>query len=321
MAGVHVIPEESPFDIPDYVRAQMADAENSPLEPLHRAALWDGIPLRKAGKAPKGSFYGNNAESLDHVPRMARYLQVGPGVDLTPLAEMPLEYLSVWNPGDRYLPILRGLKSLRYLALGGASQAAVDAVASLTSVEAVVMTDARKVDSVRGVTGLPRLEWLALSDVRPLSRLDDLVEARHLRGLGLGGAMWTAMKVDTLAPLGALSELEVLKLVNVRVADGSLAPIAKLSALRELGIPNFFKLEEYARIAAALPNVNAHWLSGFFGGDSPEHPKGVACKKCKSPTVSTLGKPIKYLCPACDSDKVEKHRARWRALVEAARRG
>jgi hypothetical protein len=234
---------------------------------------------------------------------------------------MPLEYLCVWSPAERYLPILSGLKTLRYLYLGNASQAAVDAFGSVTTIEDLVLVDARNVDSVRALTSLPRLEWLALSDPRPLDRLDDLAAAQRLRGLGVGGGMWNAMKVDTLAPLAELPELEVLQMVNLRVADGSLAPVARLRRLRDLGIPNFYRLEEFARVAAALPNVNAHWLNGFFGEGSPADPKGSPCKKCQKPTLTTLGKPTKYLCPDCDAEKVQKHEARWRSLVDAARSG
>jgi len=89
--------------------------------------------------------------------------------------------------------------------------------------------------------------------LEPLRALD------QLRFLWLSGTMWTAMRVDSLAPLGPLSRLERLILSNVRVRDRRLAPLLGLSRLTEIRLPKFFPAEEVAALRRAFPSAKGPW--------------------------------------------------------------
>src|SRR5262249_28773183 len=137
------------------------------------------------------------------------------------------------------------------------------------------------------------------------------------------GGIWSTLKIPSLAPLLRLPNLRYLMLSNVRPADRTLRPLARLRHLRRLELPNFFEVEEFARLAADLPEASGHGLSPFFTEartDSHGEP-AFPCKQCGSSKVMMTGKPAVLLCSGCDSAKIAKRVRRWEVAYAAQASG
>jgi len=130
------------------------------------------------------------------------------------------------------------------------------------------------------------------------------------------------VNVPSLAPLACPKGLPRLELANVRAVDGSLAPLAALQGLEVLFVDGHgFEVEEYARLAAGLPNARGARLDclnpllskpAYDAEGNARYP----CPKCKRPRVLLTGKGTRMSSLICDAKRVEKHIARW----DAARR-
>ena len=75
------------------------------------------------------------------------------------------------------------------------------------------------------------MRWLGLENINRVRDLGPVGSLRQLEGLSLEGSMWSTWRVSTLQPLGSLTGLRYLSLVNLRSDDATLEP---LFALRHL---------------------------------------------------------------------------------------
>ena len=165
---------------------------------------------------------------------------------------------------------------------------------------------------------LPALRTIYLDDMKRVD-LATLPHLPNVTGFHLGGGMWSTLKVDSLEPLTRLPGLRYLRLSNVRPIDGQLRPLGNLVALKELTLPNFFEVEETARLANALPNVVSNTLRPVFlpFDSDPPSSSPYRCKSCGGIRYMMTGKPAAMLCPVCDATKYQRRVARW----EIARAG
>lgn len=165
---------------------------------------------------------------------------------------------------------------------------------------------------------LPALRTIYLEDMKRI----DLTTLPHLpdvTGLHLGGGMWSPLEVDSLEPLTRLPRLRYLRLSNVRPSDGQLRPLRGLRELREIYLPNFFELEEVARLAGTFPNAVSNTLTPVFGLREGALPVSAThlCPKCGGMREMMTGKPASLLCPVCDASKYQRRIARWEAARSA----
>jgi hypothetical protein len=239
-----------------------------------------------------------------------------------------------------HLGRLRNLERLQALWANPASPALFEACARAPALRAIYVTHFKRLDTV-AIAGAPRLEHLMLgwaprlvdlSFLRDLPALrtiyledmkrvdlSTLPELPEVTGLHLGGGMWSALDVESLEPLTRLPALRHLRLSNVRPRDGGLRALTQLRALRELHLPNFFELEEVARLAGSLPSPVRDSLSPVFmtwqGGSSAS--EAFRCPTCGGLRDMMTGKPSALLCPTCDAAKYRRRVTRW----EIARAG
>lgn len=158
---------------------------------------------------------------------------------------------------------------------------------------------------------LPSLRTLCLDSMKRID-LSTLPELPNITGLHIDGGMWSTLKVDSLEPLLRLPNLRYLRLVNVRPVDGRLQPLSQLSELREIYLPNFFDLEEVARLAGAFPTALSNTLTPVFAPREPgQLSTRFVCDRCGGAREMMTGKPAVRLCPDCDSAKYQKRIARW----------
>src|SRR5690606_18312498 len=181
---------------------------------------------------------------------------------------------------------IHGLGSDAYLDLDGAGV-----------LRHLLLSQAPEVRDLSFLERLPSLRTLYLDDLRSMD-LETLPELPLLTGLHLSGGTWRPMTPSSLEPLARLPGLTYLRIVNVRPANGSLEPIGHMSALRELFLPNLFAMEEFARLAAALPGVRSNVSTPFFGasdGEVPTLPLS-ACPQCGGARARLTGRPSGNVC-------------------------
>ncbi len=317
------------FDLPSETRTTIEEASTQGHPPwsfINKARFVDGASVRKSEGADAGSFFGLAADTLDAVPAKARFLAIsGRAPDFRNLQHFPeLEIVQVYDRvTEREIAVLAQMRSLRMLSLSYIRALDADPLGKLINLVHLHCDDAPKLKRLQFLQALPRLRTLWLEHVRNLTELSEIGRLTQLCGLVLAGSVWTAMRVRSLQPLSEMLRLQQLHLVNVRVDDGSLAPLTYLTNLRQLRVPNWFRTAEFATLAAFLPTTEGPFHSPWFVEPQPlDEATYSACKRCgRYSRGMTLGKPVKHLCPKCDAEKVAKVFLQWETLVAAVRPG
>ena len=190
----------------------------------------------------------------------------------------------------------------------GCRQEHFDALVPRLDVERLQFYDMRVLD-LGAIRAVPSLRHLALRwntklvDLQPLAGLtlvtlvlDDTPRAKDLTPLAalteleeleFGGGVWTRNTAATLAPLAALPRLRELSLWNLKVEEGGLRPLAGCRALRRLELSNQFETEDYAYLAARLPEVEAGRLAPYTRLATPITDKDVMITGKRKPLLSS----------------------------------
>ncbi len=219
------------------------------------------------------------------VPVNAKYLLVGAThQDLSRLSGFPsLENLKLFC-GDEALSSLPEMPRLRRLWISSAARI------PLTSLEPLYK--------------VPNLERLILHHVPMLYSLDPitvLVELKDLLIENSPGSVTKLHELDSLLPLVSLRSLERLELRGIRVREQGLRPLENMTWLQTLVVNNHFEIEEFARLAAALPKAQGFCLQ-------PSAPSGIQCERCQAEKVMLIGRTRpQFACPQCQTKHVTKH--------------
>ena len=72
----------------------------------------------------------------------------------------------------------------------------------------------------------------------------------------MDGSMWTTQRVETLAPIGQLSDLKFLSIVNLRAADKTLRPLFALQKLETFWSAQWWDPEEVEELHARNPRLS-----------------------------------------------------------------
>lgn len=277
----------------------------------------DGLRAADAGERPPFELTTAGrplSDDLAALPADAEYVAMtGKTKSLSRLAGAP-DLMAVWatGPTPALVRALATVPRLRALSLYEIGKTDLAPVADAQSVEHLLISWAPHLVDLSWLARLPRLKTLYLNDLRRTD-LDTHPHLPNLQALYIGGGMWSALKVASFAPLRRVPNLGYLYLSNVKPADGSLEPLAALTRLRELLLPNFFEVEECARLAAALPGVEGPILRPIFleaSVDADGRPV-FPCKSCGGPKLMLTGRPASQLCPMCDAARIAKRVSRW----------
>lgn len=230
---------------------------------------------------------------------------------------------------------LEEITSLKRLWCFDLDRKSLDCVADARSLEALYVETVRGTDlsplsrlsrlttlSVDSCSRETTAEWASrlqalnafrIVNLKSLNDLSAIGTLSSLNALMISGGMWSKMKVRSFRPLGRLSGLKFLGLLSLRVDDGSLEPLQTLDNLVELSLAgNLASWDEYARLAAALPNTECHWFKPFV-----EFSAGT-CDRCgQSDQVMFTGKRQPTLCRSCDVVKVDKLVERFEKISQS----
>lgn len=248
--------------------------------------------------------------------------------DLSEIEDAP-EYIACYGKAKN-LERIPDIASLRRLWISGVNPAQFEIVARCAQIEILVVHDLRvaemaslarlqnlttlliwsntKTTTLEPLGALGRLEHLALENFSKVRDIEPLVPLEALRTLSLEGSIYTPMRLETLAPLARMPSLVELRLLNVRVEDASLEPIASLRALEELSLGNLYAMEEFARLAALMPATGCRLFE-------PHITSGQACKECGDTLLMPTGKGARFVCPSCAPEKVRAHQEAFRKSV------
>jgi hypothetical protein len=158
-----------------------------------------------------------------------------------------------------FLDEIAAMPALEMLSLQRVTAINLQPLARLLRLRRLIVRDATRVVDLEWTRALT-LESLALENLKSVCSLEPLADQHGLRGLGVEGAMWTAMRVHSLEPLRNLERLEYLFLTNLRVRDGLLRPLHGLTRLRFLQCARYYADGEFALLATARPDLQGNWL-------------------------------------------------------------
>jgi len=178
-------------------------------------------------------------------------------------------------------------------------------------------------DNPARLDGLDRLNHLTSFGLYYLPRihvLDPIGELDSLESLVIStppsyDASRKCHRVQSLAPLARLARLQRLILRGILPERDGLRPLESLGALRTLEVTHVFDftVQEYARLARALPNTSGHCLVPFF-----EASWAGTCRRCGGNKVALTAPPPRTprtLCPTCQRERLDAHVERWNTAL------
>jgi Leucine-rich repeat (LRR) protein len=231
------------------------------------------------------------------------------------LASRPaLKRLLCFGIDQKQLQTVSSCEALTQLYIDGLRVDDFSRLARLGNLEAMSLETAHKISSLDGIADFGSLHGLRIEHFKNVKSLAPLRELTQLRALAVAGSIWTRMTVESLSPLSSLRGLKFLHLTNLKPLDNSLEPLRALTSLEELECANFYPMEEFAKLAAALPRTRCDWFNPVMA--LPD----VPCKKCgQCQLVLLTGKGSSGLCRTCDDERIRKHEDSFRSIVSGSK--
>ena len=146
-----------------------------------------------------------------------------------------------------------------------------------------------------------RLKQLEIIDFSKLNEIRDLSKAQQIEVLKLEGGIEKKLNIRTLKPLFVLTNLQYLRLANLKVEDDTLQPLAELKNLNELWLSNQFETKEFAWLATRLPNTKCN----MFQAISKVNITGLNQELVWDTMVTGRKKP--FLLSTRDQSKIDKY--------------
>lgn len=251
------------------------------------------------------------AQNLADVPRTASDLAInGTTKNLHLLKTWPvIDRLWLLGVNQREWDAIAPEINPRMLKVYQMRVADLSLLGAMTRLEELCLNWNTKALSLAGLEHLRGLKTLAIYDFPKVQSLSPLSALVGLKILDLQGGMWKPLKLDSLEPLGVLTGLEQLRLINLKVADDGLAALCTLRGLRQLVVSNQFPTEAYAHLSVCLRDVECSMFQPYIALGSPVGGKDIM--------VVGKGKP--FLNSANDAVKLGKYCAEFAAHQAAYR--
>jgi hypothetical protein len=259
-------------------------------------------------------------------------LRLNVGKDTANLALLP-QFTAVRVLAAREVPppimeaALGAMKGLAELDIFGTRMTGLALLARLPLTR-LRLVWAHQIDDLGPLGGLDRLETLTIGDMKRARDFAPLARCRGLKALHLESGMWANQKVDSLAFLAAMPQLEELSMNHLAVPGDDISPIGALKGLRFLNLPSKYPVREYARLAVCLPDTEcpqfaSHTTYRVGSGFDPDSPDGFAFEE----HVILVGRPCTGYArkdPKCApaiaarDALLERWRAHYRAVSDPA---
>jgi hypothetical protein len=132
---------------------------------------------------------------------------------------------------------------------------AVDAILDADALQYLHIGSSPGLESLGPISKCYRLKGLGLENIRRIRDLTPLASLTGLVELAVDGSTWKTQYVDTLEPIGSLTGLRYLSLVNLRSNDRSLRPLFTLRRLETFHVAQWWdagELDELRRLNPGL---------------------------------------------------------------------
>ncbi len=209
---------------------------------------------------------------------------------------------------------IRGLQSLQ---IKWSNLTSLEPITALGELRHLWIGSSTRVTSIEPLATLGGLRFLSIENFKLIDDFTPLEQLTSLETLWVTGSMWTRQHVGALEPFARMHWLRSLALDTKYVK--SLRPLAALTALESLDVGGNLPLEEYAWLAARLPNTECRWFAPWLDVAG----RGFnTCERCKRDAkVLATGRGAGLLCRYCDADKLGKRSAVFEAAKRAAAAG
>jgi hypothetical protein len=170
----------------------------------------------------------------------------------------------VWlaSVNQPFLGEIAEISAIELLYINGLTATDMSPLERLSQLRHLILIGGTKVDSLDWIRRLPPLEGFALENFRRISRLDPISSLKSLSALAVEGSTWTAMRVESLAPISELRCLRYFFFTNLRASDHSLRPLHGLTGLKAIQCGAMFPDEEFVALHRALPELRCcAWAS------------------------------------------------------------
>lgn len=178
-------------------------------------------------------------------------------------------------------------------------------IASISNLEHLGISWNTKASDLSFLGSLPDLKSLILQDTPKIFDLSPVSSLAKLNTLEFSGGIWNKNRAPTLLPIASLNQLTKLKLLNVKIEDGSLRPIAKLPSLTTLELANQFATKEFAYLAAKIPQVECQMLAPHIDLVAP----------IEGNDIMVVGSRKPFLNSTRDSARIAKYESEFAAMV------
>ena len=173
---------------------------------------------------------------------------------LPTLAELEFLWFNSRVPQDLFDAACR-VPRLQGLSIKCSSIKSLEHIANATRLRFLHLGSSPQLTSIESLTQLGNLSWLELENIKSLRNLTLVGELRQLEGLSIAGSMWGTQMVDSLAPLARLTNLRHLSLPNLKSRDKTLTPLCALSSLEHLHVAGWWSEAELTQVRRANPKL------------------------------------------------------------------
>ena len=161
-----------------------------------------------------------------------------------------------------------------------------------------------KVEDISPVSKVSNLKALILEDTPKVRDLSPVGSCTKLEIFEFSGGIDSKNKAQSLDPISLLKSLRHLSLLNLKIENGGLTPLAKLQDLLELHVSNQFPTEEYALLSVYLQNTKCSHFKSFIEIANPIDGKNVMVIGSRKP----------FLNLERDKEKIEKYTNEFQVL-------
>lgn len=171
-----------------------------------------------------------------------------------------LRFLSAHAITDKCLKQICLAPQITHLSANAYGIKDLQPLSNLINLQGLELTDNTKANSINWLSSLTALQVFALADCPVTIDIAPITACTSMRYIWLSSSHTKPIRITSLDPLSALSQLECLIIKNARVADRKLSGLHLLQKLATIELPDFFPKEEFLALGDALPNAKGYWL-------------------------------------------------------------
>ncbi len=240
-----------------------------------------------------------------------------------------LKELTLHEPNSEQLCSLAKLPKLLRLRLTMARPKTLEFLEGQDLLEELVLEYVSGVDDLSCVGGLSSLRALHLENLRRVEDFSGLKGAKGLKYLSIDGTLDWKQRVRDLRFLQDLSDLEQLRLMQVRVleTDRPLTPIVEHATLLKVRLnPTAFTLDDFAWLEAKRPDLEGAVQRPFIAMEENQEKMPVSVFRESGKSIESLpyqayllgkGERMATGKRSTVEARCAQHEARYRKLVES----